>query len=217
MKALKSVLSWVLAMALTGAALVAVYSYFELPGLIIAIALGLASALRQFRSVLALLLEYEGEREKRRIELQWFEPSDAHRLHFPSMLMMYSALDDYYVRLYALRRTADGTWQRRPTERSHEVEVKEMHAVEDWWDLQKALPEWKTMEDPRIEVAYQRFIHAQDVVIVGDRGDRKTQAEAWFEEEETYVESKAKSGHWAEKWTEYRESLTSEELEKRHA
>jgi hypothetical protein len=215
MKVLKSVLSWGLAMTLTGAALVAAYSYFQLPGLVIVIALGAASALRQLRGILSVVLQYEDERAERRFELQWFD-EDYGKIHFPSMLMLYRSMDDYYLRLYALRRAADGTWHHRLTSRSHEAEVKEMRPVEEWWDRQRAMPEWKPIEDPRIEVAYQRFVHAQDVAIVGEKTG-KTQTELWLEEVEKYVESQAKAGDWARKWTEYRERFTAEEFERRHA
>lgn len=218
MKALGSLLSWLIATAITLAVLVAAFRFFGTPGLIIAIALGASWAIRDARRILQVWARLEDQRREARYELQWFDEFVESRLHFPTMLLRWHASEDVDMSLYNVRRNGDGTWQRQITSRSHEVWVKQMYPVERWWEKQQEEREWEELYSAQVEVAYQRFIHAQDVPIAvyGTGIEEKTLAEFWGAEEEKHAESRKAAGKWDEKWVEYRSRFTAEEFEAKH-
>ncbi|HEY6476356.1 MAG TPA: hypothetical protein VI456_07210 [Polyangia bacterium] len=155
------------------------------------VAIGLAWALRLARTLDAQRKELMDERR----ELQYWDLTvsgdgyySSQRLHFPNLLLRESsASGDITFTLYDVRRKPDGVWERclhdgasvlmhRRYRRIMGRLAHDEHTRDREFDADaKTVRHFASLE---IEIAYQRFIHAQDVPIV----DAETIIEAWEKE-----------------------------------
>lgn len=126
--------------------------------------------------ILKARAEAAADRHERLLDLQlWSQNHDGDdtidrlQVHFPSMMARHSTcmlgLED--VTIYHVRRKPDGTWERRYT---HESWLDHLEYLREWRpdEVKEATNDWHAGFDSSIETAYQRFIHAPDVVPVLD-------------------------------------------------
>jgi hypothetical protein len=135
-----------------------------------------------------------------RYELQFWDFGDL-RLHFPSLLMREdNSLDgDEWLRLYAVRRRTDGVWERRLNDgapilmnRRLQRALKDLdpddHSRDEEFDAE--VTAWQAFGDGTVEMAYQRFIHAQDVPVDDSIDEKWTKEADEFEKKEQAREAK---------------------------
>ena len=146
-----------------------------------------------------------------RNELQFWDFSSSgeasdhdERIHFPSLLMREHNVvgGDEWLWLYRVHRRADGVWERRlndgaPILKNRRVQrtlkglAPDDHSRDEEFDAE--VTAWQAFGDGTVEMAYQRFIHAQDV-LVNDAIDEEWTKEAdEFEKEEQAREAKSPS------------------------
>jgi hypothetical protein len=140
--------------------------------------------------VLAKRLIDSAERKRQaRVDLQFWEadlaPGETEcgssiEVHFPSMLMkstFWNVDGADTLRVFHVRRQADGTWEMRMTAESYDIECRNSQDVgytkEELEALEKTGRDWRPLraEVGSLETAYQRFIHAQDVPITDPEAD----------------------------------------------
>jgi len=97
---------------------------------------------------------------------KYFVGSYAHwwSIHFPSMTLRTKNIDGSAH--YHLRRTDGGRWERRLTEASYAREHERTRALDLFLDSAGYVAArdgniWRSLDDPTVEVAFQRFIHAK--------------------------------------------------------
>jgi hypothetical protein len=158
------------------------------------------TGLAWYRSVAkAIDARLEAQTEARD-ELQFWEfryraedYSQSESIHFPSLLMREHnvSFGDESLRLYAVRRRADGVWERRlndgaPILTNRRVERilnsldPDDHSRDKEFDAE--VTAWQAFGDGTVEMAYQRFIHAQDVTVKDSINEKWTKEAEEFEE-----------------------------------
>lgn len=123
------------------------------------------------------------------------------RIHFPSLLMRENnvAGGDQWLRLYAVRRRADGVWERRlndgasilmnrRVQRSVNRLDPDDHSRDKEFDAEATT--WRAFNDGTVEMAYQRFLHAQDVTVNDSIDEKWTKEADEFEKKEEAREAK---------------------------